>query len=43
MDALEEFEIYKAFSKNENMLIEQLKFKSDILYDTAIKILEINK
>ena len=34
MDAIEEFEIYKAFSKNENMLNEKLKFKSHILYHT---------
>ena len=47
MDTLEEFEIYKAFkqSKKTNnsqdggfMLNDQLKFKSNPLYDTAIGI-----
>ena len=38
MDALEEYEIYKAFKNNENLLNEQLKFKNNIIYNTAIKL-----
>ena len=38
MDALEEYEIYKEFKNNENLLNEQLKFKNNNIYNTAIKL-----
>ena len=41
MDALEEYEIYKAFKNNENLLNEQLKFKNNIIYNTAFKLNDI--
>ena len=31
MNALEEYEIYKAFKNNQNLLNEQLKFKNSII------------
>ena len=38
LDALEEFEIYKALRRNKNKVLnEQLSFKSNKLYDTAMK------
>ena len=37
MNAIEEFEIYRAFKKDpNNILNEQLEFKSHILYDKII-------
>lgn len=44
MNAREEYEIYRAFKYNqENILNEQLDFKSNQLYDTAIDLMKINK
>ena len=40
MNAIEEYEIYKAYKnkKTEVILNDQLNFQSNILYDTAIRI-----
>lgn len=39
MNAIEEFEIYRAFKNNANCILnEQLNFQSNVLYDTAIHI-----
>ena len=41
MDALEEFEIYKASkTQGDQLLNDKLSFKSNGLYDTAIRVLE---
>ena len=41
MDALEEFEIYRASTThNDQLLNEKLSFKSNELYDTAIRMLK---
>ena len=46
MNALEEFEIYSAHadpSSRDCVLIDQLNFASNHLYDTALKLLAGNK
>ena len=40
MNALEEFEIYKAYNNSDTrafVLNDQLSFKSNVLYDTALR------